>query len=173
MTVESDNTRSLGKGMMLIAWIMAIGLLTLVLGEWENNQQNPNQEPNSFSDHSGAEVTLKRNRMGHYLATGSINNQSAVFLLDTGATFVAIPGSLQKKYGLLAGSSHLTNTANGTARAYTTTIAVLTIGEIELRDVDASIVPNMEGDEILLGMSVLKKLEFSQSGKTMTLRQIY
>lgn len=156
---------------MFIAWGIGIGLFTWLFGSWEDKQLNPNQSPESFRSQGAAEVTLQRNRFGHYMATGKVNYQEALFMLDTGATYVAVPANLQKKLGLIAGQVHYTSTANGTSKAYTTIIDQLAIGEIELHNVRASILPGMQGEEILLGMSVLKQLEFSQKGDRLTLRQ--
>ena len=52
-----------------------------------------------------------------------------------------------------------------------TVIDHLQLGSISIRDVRSSIVPGMHQDEILLGMSVLKQLDFSQSGNELTIRQ--
>jgi aspartyl protease family protein len=54
---------------------------------------------------------------------------------------------------------------------YGTEVSRLRIGNIELQDVRASITPSMAGDTILLGMSALQQVEFSQRGSTLTLRQ--
>ena len=62
------------------------------------------------------------------------------------------------------------NTANGVATAYATRLSSLRMGAIELYDVSASIVPGMGGEQILLGMSVLKQVDFSQIGDELTLR---
>ena len=168
---NSSDTQVIGKKMMMIAWLIAIGLATWLFGNWEEKQYNPNQSPQSYRNQNSVEVVLERNRAGHYLANGSVNGQQALFLLDTGATLVAIPGQLQKTYGLLSGQMHYTQTANGTAKAYATVIDSLTLGGITLTNVRASIVPNMQGNEILLGMSALKQLEFTQKGRQLTLRQ--
>ncbi len=157
---------------MVIAWVIAIVLLTWIFGVWEEKQINPNSTPKSYRTESTSEVKLQRNRQGHYLVTGSINDKKATFLLDTGATLVAIPGQLQSQLGLITGEVHYSQTANGTAKAYSTTIKQLIIGEIILEDVKASIIPNMQGNEILLGMSALKQLEFTQKGNQLTLRQL-
>lgn len=166
-----DKNSILGKNMMLIAWLIAIALLTWIFGSWEQSQFNPNDSPVSSNSHGTTEVVLKRNRYSHYVVSGSVNHQKAVFMLDTGATLVAIPGQLQEQLGLVAGQMHYTNTANGTTKAYSTIINRLAIGDIILTDVQASIVPTMQGEEILLGMSVLKQLEFTQKGDQLTLRQ--
>ncbi|ERI52284.1 hypothetical protein N878_19660, partial [Pseudomonas sp. EGD-AK9] len=63
------------------------------------------------------------------------------------------------------------STANGRATGHRTRLASLRLGDIELRDVAALIAPGMDGDEVLLGMSALQQLEFSQKGGTLVLRQ--
>ena len=63
------------------------------------------------------------------------------------------------------------STANGLTTAYFTHLDQLAIGEIELLDVNASIIPGMGVDEILLGMNVLKHFELIQSGNQLTIRQ--
>ena len=65
----------------------------------------------------------------------------------------------------------MVHTANGTTHAYRTEISQLTIGSITLHQIQASITPGLTGDEILLGMSVLKQLDFEQRGNELTLRQ--
>lgn len=166
-----QNTQNIGKNMMFIAWGFALVIATWVFGVWEKKQVNPNASPLSHQTNDATEVVLKRNRYGHYLASGTINRKSVTFFVDTGATDVAIPGELQQSLGLMAGRSHQVNTANGITQAFSTTIEELSIGDIRLTNVKASIVPNMEGEEILLGMSVLKQLEFSQKGRQLILRQ--
>jgi aspartyl protease family protein len=169
---QNDSSQVIGKNMMIIAWIFAIALLTYFFGMFEDKQLNPNDSPSSYRSQNAIEVTLDRNKYGHYMVSGSVNQREVLFMLDTGATVVAVPGELQQELGLISGNMHYSHTANGKAKAYDTIIRSLEIGDIMLRDVRASIIPNMQGREILLGMSVLKQLEFTQKGKQLTLRQI-
>ena len=99
-----------------------------------------------------------------------INGRQVEFLLDTGATHVAVPASLAIDLGLTPGVPISYHTANGTVTGYTTIIDRVRLGNIELHDVRAGIMPDVSG-EILLGMAFLKDLEFSQRGETLTLRQ--
>jgi aspartyl protease family protein len=62
------------------------------------------------------------------------------------------------------------NTANGRATGYRTRLDELTLGEIRLHNVRALITSGMDGDEVLLGMSALKQLEFTQRAGTLVLR---
>ena len=168
---EDANTEGLGKGMTIIAWIIAIALLTYFFAGVEERQVNPNQSPDSKRSDSIIKVELKRNRYGHYVTNGEVDGKAVVFLLDTGATNVAIPGALENYLNLQRGQKHLVNTANGTAVAYDTKIDNIRIGEITIFNVRASINPSMEGEEILLGMSALKQIEFRQKGNHLTLIQ--
>jgi len=62
-------------------------------------------------------------------------------------------------------------TANGIVEVRDTTIETLQLGSIRLSNIRASINPGMVGEEILLGMSALKDLEFTQRGSKLTLKQ--
>ena len=157
--------------MLVLAWIGALGLLTLAFGFWEERQINPNTRPASFSSEALREVVLERNRFGHYVANGSINGQQVVFMLDTGATDVVLSQGLADKLGLARGATQYAQTANGRVRVYATQLNSLALGSISLQNVRASINPAMSGREVLLGMSALKQVEFTQRGNQLTLRQ--
>lgn len=65
----------------------------------------------------------------------------------------------------------MTNTANGSTRSYLTRLDEVAVGDIRLQNVEASITPGLQMREVLLGMSFLKYIEFTQRGNTLTLRQ--
>lgn len=157
--------------MVYVAWILALGLLTWGFSQWFEAQRNPNQRVSSTVVAGGTQIVLERNRQGHYNASGSINGQPVEFLLDTGATLVAVPARLAERLSLVRGHQTQVRTANGTAVVYATRLTSVRLGDIELRDVRAHISSGMDGDEVLLGMSVLKNLEFSQRGNRLTLTQ--
>ncbi len=119
---------------------------------------------------TAVELTLQADRKGHFELAGAINGKPAGFLLDTGATFVAVPQKYAGRYGLQKGREIMISTANGRTTAYTTVIKQLIIGKIVLQNVKAVIHPNLE--EILLGMSALKELEFIHAGGQLTIRQL-
>ncbi|MEH6388283.1 MAG: TIGR02281 family clan AA aspartic protease [Pseudomonas profundi] len=157
--------------MLVLAWIAGLALAANWFAGIEERQRNPNQQPESLHTESVVEVRLDSNRQGHYLVGGQINGVDVTFLLDTGATFVAIPAQVADELGLARGRPVMVNTANGLAESYSTNIESLALGDIRLRDVAAGIVPGMSGDEILLGMSALRQLDFSQQGGQLILRQ--
>jgi aspartyl protease family protein len=65
------------------------------------------------------------------------------------------------------------NTANGTVKGYESWIEELRVGEIKLNNIDANINPGMTDNFILLGMSALKDLEFTQRDNKLTLKAYY
>ncbi len=169
---EIRSQRRTGRHMMIAAWVIALGLLSLFFSDILDKQWNPNQNiQSSISDQGAHEIRLKRNKQGHYLARGRINGQPVTFLLDTGATLVSIPENIARKLSLKAGTRSYANTANGVIETYNTRLDAIGIGSIELYDIAAQINPHMHTDEILLGMSFLKRLELIQRGDTLTIRQ--
>jgi len=164
--------QKLGKGMITFAWIGALGVLTLFFNMLIDKQHNPNTDLSTELAEDGTHtVTLQRNHSGHYVANGEINGQKVRFLLDTGATIVSVPERISGKLGLERGIEIDTVTANGMTTTYSTTIEKIALGNITLHNVRASINPNMVGEEVLLGMSFLKDLEFTQRGNTLILKQ--
>ncbi|MNT53873.1 Retroviral aspartyl protease [compost metagenome] len=117
------------------------------------------------------EVQLAGNGQGHFVADGQINGQAVHFLLDTGATDVAIPEGLAAKLALERGAPVMLSTANGRTQGYRTRLETLQLGDILLREVRALVVPGLDGEQVLLGMSALKQLEFTQRSGTLLLRQ--
>lgn len=164
-----NPTAKFGKGMLYAAWALALGLLTFGFDQWLEAQKNP-QVQNARVD-GRPEVSLTRNRYGHYQTHGQINGRQVEFLLDTGATEVSVPEPVARRLGLQPGAPLKVMTANGTLTVYATRLQSVRLGEIELHDVKAHINPGMLGDEVLLGMSFLKHLDFTQRGNTLTLKQ--
>jgi len=168
---EEDTTNKMGKVFVWIAWIMAFTLLVYGFQSMLDEQWNPNTDPKTYIAKGGeTEVHLQQNRLGHYLVQGKINNQEVTFLLDTGATQVSIPLHIAKGLQLPEFGKYSVETANGSVIVTQTRIKQLSIGDIVLSDVAAHINPGMRSSEILLGMSALKRVEFSQRGKQLTLR---
>jgi len=153
------------------AWLLLILLLTFLFSRWLDHQQNPNRYLKVESDIKGSvQLVLQRNRSGHYVAPGSINNQPVIFLLDTGATHVALSQSLAERVGLKKGSSATSMTANGSVRSWLAIIDQVRLGPITQFKVRASIMPAMSNDEVLLGMSFLKHLELIQKGDQLIIK---
>lgn len=152
----------MGKGMIIVAWVLALALLTYYFSHRQKALDNPNQNVISQQSNGHVEVILRRNQNNHYVFNGSINQTPVTFFVDTGATDVTIPQSVANDLHLQRGYPLSAQTANGTITVYSTLLKTLTIGEITLRNVRATINPAMQGPKILLGMSALKNLQFVQ-----------
>jgi len=161
--------RRLGRGMALIASLLVLGLFYLY---FENSLQARNNPNRGLQVAPGTELVLKRSADGHYFFPGTINGRPVTFLLDTGATLVSVPAHLAAGLGLRAGATQQSITANGTVSTRATRLDSLAFGPFDLRDVPASINPGMADNQILMGMSVLKHLDFSQRGDTLVLRAL-
>ena len=161
--VVSEERRSKGKFVAVVAAIVVT--LAVFAGH-----DFVFQSPDTVAGEDGTiSVSLDQHISGHYFSQGTINDHPVKFLLDTGATHVAIPESVAKRLGLVYGQKIFTTTANGTGTSYKTRIRTLSLGGIVQRDVKASIATGMQGDEILLGMSFLRHLDLVQRDGVLTL----
>ena len=161
----------MGSAMQALAWLVLLGLGVFYFDDLLQRQHNPNQSLQTRHTADAREVVLQRNRSGHYVTSGAINDRAVTFILDTGATGVAIPADIADRLGLERGRPFATQTANGVTTSYATVLDQVSVGDIELRRVPAAVTPGLRTDEILLGMSFLKHIEFTQRGNTLILRQ--
>jgi aspartyl protease family protein len=120
-------------------------------------------------------VTLYSNAQGHFLSDCQINGATLKFLVDTGATTVAL-NSGDAKYANIdykRGEPIQVGTANGVVTAYRVTIANLKIGSITLSQVEASVLEGGSPSEVLLGMSALSRLDMKRQGIALILTKKY
>lgn len=137
------------------------------------NALNPNIAPDSTQYHDGSiEVVLERNRGNAYLSRGKINGHTVEFLLDTGASQVSIPERVANMIGLKGtGGTTKVQTASGTVTTQEVMLDMLEIGAIQLTGVPALINPADRTETILLGMSALRRLQFTHDDDKIILRQ--
>ncbi len=170
--MNTPPTGGLGKGMMLGAWVLLLLLLTLVFGRVLERRENPNPDPGGVVTGEAREVRLVRNADGHYVAGGAVNGLPVTFLVDTGATRVAVSKRLADRLGLERRGGTFSRTANGVVAVWQTRLDRVRLGVIEQRAVPAVILPELEPwDQVLLGMSFLKHLEMEQRDGVLVLRQ--
>ncbi|NCF61406.1 MAG: TIGR02281 family clan AA aspartic protease [Gammaproteobacteria bacterium] len=117
----------------------------------------------SLNENGRAMVVLQRDRSGHYLAQGEINGLPVHFLVDTGATDVAVSEKLARSMGLEFGPRVTVMTAAGPAAAWKTRLRSVNLGSLALDNVRATITPGL-GREVLLGMSFLQYFSLRQEG---------
>ena len=167
----TDISKKIAQWMIWTGWLIFLALLTLFFNEEIKNIQNPNQDATNSALPGDNAVTLKRNRNGHYVAGGLINGDEVVFIIDTGASDVSIPVSVAKKLNLQQGVPVRYHTANGSVMGYRTMLNKVQLGNIELHNIRGGINPGMTGNNILLGMTFLKQLEFTQRGNELILKK--
>ncbi|MDO5090418.1 MAG: retropepsin-like aspartic protease [Cardiobacteriaceae bacterium] len=110
---------------------------------------------------TGDTLLLRAARDGHFYADGSINGHPVRFMVDTGATSVALSEGLARQIGLAFGAKGEGMTANGLTEQWLTVIDDLRIGEVGMARIPAAILPNMD-DDVLLGMAFLRHFDWQQ-----------
>lgn len=122
------------------------------------------------------EFQVWRNTDGMYTTVGSINGLPVPFLVDTGATRVAMSSAEARRLGIdyrVSGTPSSVTTASGVERAWAVTLDSVTVGALELRNVGAVVLEGPLPQRTLLGMTFLGRLEISNDGRRMTLRKKY
>lgn len=123
-------------------------------------------------DGKKTKVTLYADPSGHFRAEGAINGQPVSFLVDTGATRIALNSHIAKRLGIdykTLGRPGYANTASGVVRVYNITLDKVSIGGITQRYVDAAVIEGNFPIQSLLGMSFLGKLNMRRQGQRMEL----
>ena len=140
------------------------------------NTASHNAAPAETSAQEGIRsISLPRDARGHFQTEGRIDGQRIGFMVDTGASVVALNETSAAKFGLRPsrGDYNATvTTANGTIKAARTRLALVDIGGLMVRDVDAMVLPDEALSENLLGLSFLSKLKrFEYANGKMVLEQ--
>ena len=115
-------------------------------------------------------VALTADARGHFFVAGSINQRPTQFMVDTGASVVAIGQAEADRLGLnyRAGHSVTLRTANGNAPGWALKLASLRIGDVTAYEVDAVVTPAAM-PAVLLGNSFLNRFNMRRDGATMLL----
>jgi aspartyl protease family protein len=123
----------------------------------------------------GRSLSIRRDAHGHFATEARIDGQRIGFMVDTGASVVALNESSAARFGLRPSRGQYTatvTTANGKVKAARARIAMLDVGGLIVRDVDAMVLPDEALSENLLGLSFLSKLKrFEYSNGQMMLEQ--
>ena len=122
------------------------------------------------SEGGGKQIVLTAQTGGHFHANGAINGQSVRFMVDTGATLVAMDKYEAERLGLdyKNGRRGITRTANGDVPVYATKLASVRIGDVLVYNVDAVVTPTPM-PYILLGNSFLTRFQMKRENDVMTL----
>ena len=142
------QTESVGRryatAFALIVFFLFGFLFFYFYQRYEQDAYLPNRDATATADG----LTLKASADGHFRTSGTINGEPVVFMLDTGATGVALSESLARRLGVTGRGSGQVSTANGVTQAQ---------------------LPQMD-DEVLLGMQVLRHFRWHQEAGVLRLQ---
>jgi aspartyl protease family protein len=118
----------------------------------------------------GQEVVMTANGDGHFIAEGRINGNAVTFMVDTGATVVSISQADADRMGInyKNAPTGFANTANGRVPVRSVILNAVRVGEVELSNVEAIIIPS-QMQHVLLGNSFLNRFSMRRDNETMRL----
>lgn len=123
---------------------------------------------------SGSTLIMQKGRGGHFFADGFINGKSVKFMVDTGATTVAMGANTAKEIGIdytKVGQPVFVGTANGMARAWSVKLKTIRIQNVTLKNVDAVVSTDMPF--VLLGNSFLGRFNMQTQNDLLMLKKKY
>lgn len=120
-------------------------------------------------------VNLYADAAGQFFGNATVNGTSLRYVVDTGATAVALNSADAKRANIdyLKGEKTVASTASGKVVAYRVSLNTLKIGTITLNNVDAAVIEGSFPEVVLLGMTALNRLEMKRDSTTMTLTKKY
>jgi aspartyl protease family protein len=119
-------------------------------------------------------VTITSGRNGHFQTEATVDGRRIDFMVDTGASVIALRESDAARLGIHPAARDYTarvSTANGVATAARTELNRVEVGGVTVRDVAALILPDEALGQNLLGMSFLSRVRWEQKNGKLTLEQ--
>ena len=127
----------------------------------------------SYTEAEVVEVRVPRGQGGHYFVSGFINGRAVDFMVDTGATSIAMSRPDAERLGidLRKGQTGSVSTANGVVTATTVNVSKVTIGGITVHQVPVTVVNGNFPANVLLGNSFLSRVNMSEEEGVLVLRK--
>jgi len=129
----------------------------------------------AFSTPETPPIRIFPDSQGLYSVAGHINGYPVDFIVDTGATAIAMSSKQARRMGLHhyrhQGQAGVSSTAAGKVHTYRIALAQVKVGHLSQKDVTAVIIEGEHPQKVLLGMSFLKHIQLSRNGKVLELRQ--
>jgi len=170
------QTLSVGQTVQGVKLVSADSAKAVFEVEGKQKELGMGQAASVVENSSGAgSVTLYADSAGHYFADGYVNGASLKFLVDTGATAVALNSGDANYAGLdyRKGERILLQTASGNVVGYNVVINTLKIGGVVLNQVNAMVLEGGSPSVVLLGMTALNRMDMRRDATTMTLTKKY
>jgi aspartyl protease family protein len=152
-----------------LVWLALLGGGAWLFYGYLEHELNPNRVPQMTGS---GEIVLKRNRAGHFVAGGAINGHRVNFLVDTGATQIAVPRELADSLKLERGVPVQIMTAAGPSKGYATRLASVELASMRLSGASAIVADGLAPELVLLGMSFLRHVEITQRGDELILKPL-
>ncbi len=121
---------------------------------------------------SAQEIVLPVGLGGHFTSAGSINGRTVQFMVDTGATVVALSQGEAERIGLdwRNAPRALTHTANGAVPVHRISLRAMRVGEVEVNNVEAIVMP-AQMPYVLLGNSFLGRFQMRRDNDVLRLER--
>ena len=161
-----------GAGSLNLRGLQSKRTLQLLDGRRVQLRIGENVASQRSAETSASVIHLNADQQGHFSADGSINGVPMKFLLDTGATVIAMDRNQARRAGidLSRAEAMRVQTANGVVRAWRVRLASVKLGSVTQANVEAAVM-DAEMPQVLLGMSFLNRMDMQRNGQVMTLRQ--
>jgi clan AA aspartic protease (TIGR02281 family) len=169
---DSDGPLRWAIGKAIV--VLIVGVVAAMIINWSDQDPATGKERvsavgrplNTRSSEEGIDagrtLVVQADQQGHFWVDGEINGVSIPFMIDTGATSVALDRETAARIGIRPSAREFTgrsNTANGMARVAPVTLRQLSIGQMTVRDVQAHVLEGSMHGMGLLGMSFLRRLD--------------
>ena len=126
-----------------------------------------------FAEPTTRSLRLNEDELGQYRARGAINNQYVTFLVDTGASVVAMSEqhALSANLNYTVGERGMVQTAQGVTGAHFVVLDEVKVGELTVHGVRAAVIDGNHPPEVLLGMSFLNQLKMENENGVLVLSE--
>lgn len=165
MEGQSATGHQRGKSLY---WAAIVAIMLGLTALFQGVTRNDRMAQSILTTDGEIALVLNRQRDGHYYAEGEINGSAVAFLVDTGASDVALSSAVARSMGLEFGPEITVMTAAGPVKGWITRLDRIQVGPLVLRNVRATITDKL-GEQALLGMSFLKHFSMIQEGDTLIL----
>jgi aspartyl protease family protein len=179
VTIDGGPIRTLSVGQKTAEGVTLISSerdsATFDIGGQKKTLQMGQQYSAAARSASAQSVTLNADGAGHFFVNGQVNGGTVRFLVDTGATVIALSASDAGRLGIdyRKGQLGVMNTANGQASVYRVRLDSVRVGDITVNGIDAVVMEGTAMPIALLGMSFLNRMEMKRDGQTMVLIRRY
>lgn len=146
-----------------IFWVAVLGLLYLGMERY--------LQPSAAVVTSSGSLQIERHRDGHFYVDGSINGQPVRFMVDTGATYIAVTDALAERAGLHGGEPVQMRTANGTRMGRLVRTESVAVGPLQVRHLTVSVgYTGSNAEDALLGQNFLRQFDVLMRDDVLELR---